>query len=819
MSEQYYGTPTKIDPPIVIDGKTYSFAVYFNQSPTDRDENVIVSGTVHQVVDLGSGYKKIICSRGTTTDSFFVSRLDGGPYEQTFLVSVGGNCVDGGEPTRLYNWSNYWAVRGNVRLAEGGDCFIWNGKRFLISDTEAFAAAPSTVDYTTDSSQKISYINLDFQNIQAAFPDLNINPDASLFFDNDGDRVWEDNRLYETDGTNPFDRIIFNLPSTTPDKFFYPSNATLASKKYWVDPIGGTYNIGDTSAVGNTIVGIYYWRNIQYLATDTSVKIIEGSGTGYADIDNLTLWSSIVRGDFSESITFYDLSGMGQGSVEWRSSNSANAQVFAIEFDNTQITGCYKRDVDEDTIANVSYSNPTNPFEGNPYFITIRIVKSGNTFSFYLIDNNELLFLLASTTLTGVIDDTSGLISVGNWDSANPVKFGGLPNAEWQQLFDYSGSGIVSSQRSFTETGILYTQSYGISGSTALLDVVNVGLNTSLSESATTARNHYSKSGNILTFYSVSAGDQIKIIEAAGTSPDAPGYAPYYPGTVNFATRVSESDKTATTTLSENISNYRDAITVYDPYDRLSATNGDVFSVTDVCIFDSRNAPIIYVDEYNNASTDFTVVNSGDYYSDWVSGVVLFSSDFVSTYHGKKICIKAFGRRFRSTNTKSRQWIDACKAIESIDNLYFFVSTNGTAPIVSGTITTPSYHSSGTACDGCGPYTPSMLIGITKGDYGGIVDTLIAAGASFPYWHEFYTGALYRQEIVGGGGSSEAMQYSGAYNTAPQYCCPPSTGFYDRALEGTTALMCSVFPEGDGLGSSNYAGCQLSVIDEFGTLG
>lgn len=148
------GKATLLTAPVELDGRTFTHAVSLLTWPdVPGDDRLITSGTFD--VDTATGAsdeKPVICRRGPRSSSYV--GVGSPPPDVPFTYLAGGNVVAASEA-----WSHAWHNSGDVhgggrtaQRAQRGDVLVWQGRHFLITDCEAYASAPATVEWQEGES-------------------------------------------------------------------------------------------------------------------------------------------------------------------------------------------------------------------------------------------------------------------------------------------------------------------------------------------------------------------------------------------------------------------------------------------------------------------------------------------------------------------------------------------------------------------------------------------------------------------------------------------------------------------------------------------
>ncbi len=817
MATQVYGNFTALDPVVEVDGEQYSAALQFNQGPLGAtSKNNIVNGTIADVEDLGGGYHKITCKRDFQSDSYFVSKLNGGPYERVYQVYAGGNICRPSEPERIFNFSSSSALRGDLSLtrATEGDVCVIDGKSFLITSAKAFDVAPDEVDYTGGEYFPItSYFVIDFQNVELTPPDTTVNKYAEIFFEpNQLSGAFQDSNVYCISGTSTLlKRKIYNHPSLgTPDEDYYPPSATLNEDEYWYDRFQ-YYFVFSTSLqnIGDDLYIVYYLKNLDRIEESTeAIKVVESTSdyAGYSGTeDELSHLGFTTRSDFSYAPFIFKYDGhFGQGFLEWRKENTSDSQVLGVTWDTSgYITQVYKRDVKGDPIQTISFTPNASAFDGS-LFINLYIEKVGGLFTISYSDDSTSKTQVVQTALTDVEVESSGIVGIGSFTEDYPVKF--IHNTSGGVFNKIELGGAQSTVYQFQSeefADLEFTSDYELPSTNSIQSITidSHNQNYPMTENGSPARNHYVRNGNTLTFFSESNIDRIKVVQEANTgTPSGPGRCPVASirGTENFAT-VADSqdpDATASTNVNENVLNWQDSLTVYDEANELSFSAGENFQVHRNPVFYALDPPDIYYDVVDDDQSDWTLISEDDYEARWTEGIVLIKKSLMDTLSGN-LCFKAEGKRFRSDgNCPARIYNDICKSLNSFDEYWTDATPQGGAQDeIGGIVRLGGLVPASFSCDIVTqtPTIDSLALGLTRLQFQRFADAIAQGGIDdreFPF-ADTSTGGLgygvvgFNQDIY--------PDYTKEQNDIPLTCHGTDYEIYQDAQGGT---MYEVFPYG-----------------------
>lgn len=794
MAEQFCGRYTVLDPPLNVGGTAYGAAVAFGTNPgKPASAHIVVSG-VFAANPSGSTSKTVACRRDFQSDSYFVPRDQGGPYEQIFPVLMGGNVCQTHEAQRLYSWANGRAIRGGDALdrAQPGDVLWWQGRGFLITGCEAFAQAPDEVSWQGDESLPVVvWIDVDFQDLRLAMPDRSgVNTDAVLHVPDGDTGFFADSGFYVA--STKLARKVFDNPSTSePDEAYYPPAAGFASgEHYWLDLIGGAIRLASAvESIGDELTAVYWHRNlIETAEASPAILVVEGTGAGYGTNggveDLVTAVGVRTQGDIFKGPFIYSKPDghYGAGSVEWRAAASAGAIVVAVTWDEDGVvTGILARYEQDGEIEPVSFT-PNASLVGDQFFNLI-MLRDGEDFTILILPEGGSAIGVATVVVPGLGEERAGIFSVCAWGSA-AVRFASMGVAgETIRLVPFS-TGVLSRLVVSTFSGIEYSKGYGVPTATALGSVENMsahGAPVAMGESATARRDRYTLGTGTIILTSETAGDRIRLtFEAPEGEPEKPGRAPRLGGTVNGAVQDSEN-------VNENRANWLDTITVHDPHGELLATAGEAFEIRRDPVFDSRNPPSLSWAIHGDPGQDWQAMDSGDFLARWTEGLVLIKKAFLDALPpGALPCLRAAGHRFsQAGNMPARAFNDVAKAVAALDELWVSVGIAGGGGLTeaSGLVGYPEFGPTATVCLDC--FTTRGV-----GFAWGTRKELLAATAAldYPGW---LTADIYEDPV------GNIKPFTAELNGIWTECCPGGAGYNHNTEIAAGCYLCEVNPNGN----------------------
>jgi hypothetical protein len=811
-NSEFYGVYSALIPPRVIDSVEYSGALLFNANPHKRESDPIVASgqLADDPVEFGTGRKKLVMGRAVQFDSV-TEVIEGSGTQSTqerrIPILMGGNIAETHEAQRLYSWESGLARRGRLSASRvmPGDVAEWNGRRYTVVATEPFSEAPDEVAWQGDEFlPTVRRVRLAINEVAFEFPDTSgENADASLFLgDGDADGYFADSGLViinegtVTTGT----RVVFDAAGTDEENaFYYPPDASFPanSASYWVNPSSGEVRLATScEQFGSVVAANYWWRDLErvFVETETAIVLESDGGSGYVSAgDSLALWGRVTTADFTFSPVIL-ARGDGDwepGCIEWRLTDYDAGVVVALEWGaDGSVTSVVKRATLDGSIEAVSFT--ASGAKPGALFV-VEVAKSGSVLSFATVTTGGTRVEVASIDLGALAQtNTPGVFSVGSY-GGNAVRFFGLGgNVEQvKTIYGEDVSAVVSMLVQSQWSGVEYRAEVTVPTSPAISEVVNEGAAEdplAMTVSNTAGRGHYRRSGGVLTFYSESSGDLIRVTNEADTgTPDKPGEAPRTLGeSVNAATVDSE-------VVAENRWHYRDRVDIHDPIGDFAATEGDEIVFYRTPVFDSEKRPTIAHDEFDGAG-DWSTVTSGNYLAAWPEGLVLLKKSYVDGLDDAEAhCWRVSGEMYAQDNEFSeRMWNDHWAALNAYDDLFVRTNLDGGVPYaVAGAGSGSGVGPSSVILNDDGEVEEfgGLSRGLSKGFWAALNQKLIDAGASLPNWR-FLPGdfgrAYYSQP------TGDVSGFTNAALTDPE------------KLEMTSVLESAFYP--GGFGGPNYFG-------------
>lgn len=849
MPSQFYGKVTRLIPPLNIGGTDYGAAVQFNTNPQKPGTApVIVSGTFAKTPS-GTTTKTVTASRAFQQDSYSIVLGAGNSWEQVFDVLMGGNICQTTEPQRLYSWANGRSFRGGDALdrAQPGDVLYWNGKGFLITAAEAFAAAPDSVTWQTgEKTATVSYHNVSVNDVELEAPDVSgANAGAAIYMPADDTGPYHEAGLFVWDGAAyvAIHRKIFDRPSVgegsdgEPDEYWYPPDASFhaTEPEAWVEP--GTFAVRLSKATGLTgdkVAALYYHAGLLTATNAATYYVLTASGgTGYASTaDSLAAIMAPTREDFAAP--FFVAKGgtsltYGRGALEWRVGSGAGAPFVAILWDGGDIVGVKKRETAGGSVSDVTFTANASTFTGAVF--QLRLTKTGADIKLEHSPDGVTWTEAATVTLPDVEENTGGNLSVTAWEAGKAVKVRGWFTGSPLVFRALGAGGTMDEERLQVWEDLLFSVDVAKPSGGAITKVElerrgpdgSIGY-TDMTLSVTATRDHYGVVGPYLRWYSETSGDRVRITQASpGGSHSGVGRPPRMGGTVNMAT-MSEVDGVGTSSTSENHANWRDRLTVLDPHEELAALAGEAFEIRRDPVFSPDNPPEIRFDvkdETGEGSATWAdpAVEGTDFIARWPEGILLIPSSFLAGLSaGAELCVRAKGAGFsQAGNMEARQFNDLAEAVEALSNGFVPVASTSAGIGVTGVGDALAEFPSGFTCVDCTTvdHTGMMIGGKTRGAWGSLNDALASIGATWPFWGDV---GLWRTYAFGNPESLTSANTDVSHDCGDGTSCPGGFTSWNEENEGHAATELFLYPyQGPGGGEPNYFGEEF-VVEELGDV-
>jgi len=667
-----YGFATKLVPPINIDGKQYTLLVRFHDYPSLGNDDEIVSGEIESVVDIGGGYKKIVCALGRYYFSQTHVLGAGNSYEEVVMYYAGGNICIAPEPAiGSYCYSDAKATTGpnSANRAQDGHTLIWNNKKFLITKALAFHEAPDSISWQLGNRSQGERITVglvgedDFKGWQFPLSTYNANDvaiDTTLgdIYDDAG-ITWEDTAVE----SGSCSRKIF---LSSPD--YFPSDACLDFAEFWYDPIHYGLRFCSTNALRagdskpwsdvDLLKVTWYARDIQGEMTlgTTKVFAFEGDGDGLSDSGDsiATIFDTVERPDpfalHSQQITIGKSIGSESG-LMWREDYSADSPFIAWVYDEDGNVTLKYRLLQGGSIS----SNPVSGTHPIPVTLKLEEISAGTIRAWYDVGAGFVLHDTISLDLTyswfGGVFGSSG--------SSIRAYFNADTDVEVLPVGTNSDSGVLSyrlDNEVYTPYATKWYWEHDKPFTGDIEEIRNVSADVDMTLVVTGTdlqRDTYMISGSTLIFSQEAFGDSVTATYDSDESLSAPGRCPG--GPKNF----SNDDGV----VEHNIGQYRDCLYVYDPNGELTAIGGEDFSVITSSGFDPRTTFSLYYDEENNASTDFTQIPDGSLIKNALSRYVLVEDVWVESniFANKRYCFEGVGSRFVRFNGASPRYLNEAR--------------------------------------------------------------------------------------------------------------------------------------------------------------
>jgi hypothetical protein len=695
---------TKLATPIVLDGKTYTYALKFYPAPSRTlNGTEIVSGTIHSVVNEGSGIYRIVCVRGAQKSSYTKVISAGNSSEIEFESSCGGNIVDSKESMRVCSFNNDMAALGSlssIRAIVGdGLKFTQAGKEIVweIRSCEAYGERPTSVNYNPDSPKQITqYILPDITDIA-----VNFSTEPSTGFDEyiDNATVFYDPDDADFTGCGVF-MISGGVTYTAVDRWVY-ENAENGNElepnfitndwgngltnSYWYNPKDYSFRLTKDCSSNGTQCLVGWWLEAE-MATgidNDNVCAIESEElyAGSDTADQYPASAFIVENDFD---IFWKIED--EGIVFWRDSSEAGSAGIFVAVDDAGAISAMKRDAADGTRTVLATDSLSFP-------MFIRLVKTSGSVEVFIKQNSgDAWSSLAADYPTSLPDMNSGLVGIargtigvtrytmGNVATADRTLYRIGESDGRQHIYRFKVFEVPQTSKTYTRAS-----ENSIVSVTNMTDDAN---NFSMSSDADAdQRNFYYADSTTITFGSAADGEKVKIVYSAPVAnPHVHGQAPRNSNNA-FCSEVVEGSATfeATGDIDHNLFNWRDFIKVKVEDTSYVPAAGDSFTIVrGAGVWSQQYPPTLYWSRRNNGTGDWTAIDPADYYIRCYQGLVLLTEDFVATLPNE-FCIKAEGRRYSAQGIDASVINEAKVGIEMMDNLWVeALATGGAGSLIQG---------------------------------------------------------------------------------------------------------------------------------------
>jgi hypothetical protein len=616
MGNQWFGKARRLNPPLLIDGRTWSLTLMLEDPWANRTEGAssIVSGVIERRDDLGGGLLRIVCRR----DWRFTSNTEvfgaGSAVEVITRHLCGGNIAATPEPLRIYSWIDPTGARGSdgASRALSGDALrvAGRGRWFTARSTDAMAVSPiGGVDWQGgEPFTPPVYWDYDV--------DVEIDPEESELL-LDGEGALEALEVVAASGPPPAETVLSRKVFDAgfgPDPDWYPDDAEFdggSAYQYWADPSGlglrfSSNNFNIYSNPAGDIVRARFWLvgELEYeVAAGERFASLPSGTAGYGSAgDTICGASFITRGDFDETWSIR----AGAGSAEWRrpfptATNPRLTQVAVIRWTVnglgqavfSTLSGGARIDPDGAWFDWPSPAATYNfPFEA-------RITKVGGLLTWYHRQNSAApwtpVFGVTPTGLTVHDDGVLSLVGAGTDGAQGEGATGAM------QRTTLADDGRIGVWREEEWTGVKYSRNWQMPTAETVLEVYNLTTKAAMSVAvAAIRRDTYSIIGNVIYLYSETAGDRIRVTQEApaGPGPAAPGNPPRVFNITRAADGGSDPDN--------NRMNWHDEIVIEDTDGVFDGVAGEAFEIRR-----------------------------------WAKAMVLFSDDFIDGLSGGLPCFRA----------------------------------------------------------------------------------------------------------------------------------------------------------------------------------
>jgi hypothetical protein len=810
-----FGTAMALIPPIVVGGVAYSLALRF-KTPEAGPGAAIVSGHVESVSSLGGGLYRVVCRRAMVTFSYTRPQL-----EVEYQALCGGNIVNTPEPMRFYSWVNPEAVRGDLsdRRAIVGD-MLWFGppggeEGAYIVEAIPFGELPATVNYAGDEpGETVSYAVLDWLELYLPQPigERSTNPNAAINLALGGDWFTGNGALFVRETTEDPYTALTRKAFGTDQPELYPADAALAEGEYWLGGESCKIRVSSYNASLGALMLASWWEGPFDRLTPGSGRVMvqQGAGAGYdptGEADARVAFVTPTTTDFDLAILLLPNASesFGVGAIEVDFPDAGRR--IALAWSGTAFTDLLARTADGGGMEAESFAATT--LSGSSFAVTVR--KDGGLVSFW-----------AGASLIGSVDFglvdvpvvAFGRVGVATWEGGI-CKWYGLEGREVER----QGAGGRLDRLNFTTfPEIEYSTEIDLPTGTTIESAVGRAYGTYSTAGSARRRNHYSRSGDTLTFYSETAGDVIRIQQAAaGSAPTPPGRCPR-PGSaiINFATVDPESgdDFLPTSDPAENVANGSDVVIVKT--NGRAPGPGDPFIIRRNAGMDPTEPWSLNYDTKGEEGPDWTVLASSESPG---SNVLARASEasfmvrkgWVDELGSAKPCWQLTGTFVEHrANLDARTINDLAGATEALEELYSEQPTNGTSVQVAGWMESARMVNTSFACShptSCAGNSTGLMMGVTweawnraPSTFEGRLGNIAAFAGGLP--------AVMSLTSSGGPGLVLVDSLTGTFYTTDDYvemvCCTDGGGprGYNTKSTGTTARKMYLWPydNGEGIG-------------------
>lgn len=717
-----FGSASALVPPITVGGVAYGLALRFSPSPEEGEAHEVVTGHVDRVEALGGGRWRVICRRAMVTCSYTRPQL-----EVLYECLCGGNVASAPEPLRIYSWANPDAVRGDLagRRAIAGDA-LWFGppggeEAAFIEEAIAFGQPAAVVNYAGDAPRPtVSYAALDWLDLFLPQPtaEREANPAAAVDLTLSGPWYGGNGALFvraaAEDPYTALTRRAFGVDQPE----LYPADAELALGEYWLGGESLRLRVSShNEALGDQLLASWWEGPFDVLTpAGGRAMVLEGAGAGYdaaGTADERVAFLAPAVADFEEAFLLLAdaLGNFGAAALEVDFPEAGRCA--ALLWSGNAVSALLARTADGGGMEPQPFAETT--LSGSVATLTVR--KVGGTVSFLL-----------GTDLIGEVDFGAAVPAVAFGRVGVAAFAGGACKwygPEGREVARH-GTGGRLHRLNFREwSGIAYRKDIALPAGTAIESAVGRAYGPYSAAGSPRRRNHYSRTGDVLTFWSETVGDVVRIRQAAaGTAPAPPGRCPR-PGSaiVNFATVDPESGEAFLPTLNpaEQLANGHDVLVVRVPGSRAPAA-GDPFTVRRNVALDPREPWTLRFAVKGDPGADWSVLASSaapgaDVLPRLPEGVFLVRQSWLEALAGARPCF-ALDATFieHRANLDARTVNELAAGVEALEGLHFEVGVSGTSVQVAGWMEAARMVNSGWECHSwrCVGNSSGLTAGVTR---------------------------------------------------------------------------------------------------------
>jgi hypothetical protein len=853
-NNQIFGSASKIDPFITVEGVQYSLLLKFKSSRrSDEPPQDVVAGIIDSVISLGSGRYRVNCQRSVFMSSRTINIPGFGGYEEQWGSLCGGGVCNAPEPLRLYSWLSPNAVRGDMAnsLAEDKD-MLWAGpsgseQGYFIERADPFYTAPSVLDFTpVVAPPKVIYVNLEFWNMQIPPPDrtglnenvridMDLNSSNSTLYDNDADGSGRKIGVYVYGplSAQELTRKIFENPPGNPEPAYYPSGATFAQGEYWIDPIA--YEIKMSSL--NNIYGPHgsvIWAERGYMELGWGdglfSTVLEGYGEGYDLADGFDDISGVVMNTFNENLDPIELvlykgntNNYGTGSMEWAFLDEGLKIV--LLFSGGYLTGLYARTAPDSSLEIVNESSPF-PFEmntsGPDQFV--RFTRAGSVVTVEAKQGASWISLGSYDFGPDLTSNTAGQIGFRAWDG-NHIIFSPLPTKMYK-VGNENGDMIAKRQVIFQN--LMFFKDYFFGSSSSIVSAYSMIDLENYSGAGDPRRNKAYFSIPVpgyYRFYCETAPDVVRFqLNETVPALSPPGRAPRVTsGILNFATVANQDTGLATNNPYQNRANFLDSLLVRTHNGVFPYGPGDAFTIRRNAVLDPTQSWELQYD-LRNGESDWVAMDENDFLARPAEGVFIIRKSWIDSLPiDSKPCFRLIGTFItHHANLDSRTINELVSSLEAMENNLFTIDgVSGVGNGIAGWMAARTMNITQYACgSGCLGIATGLEMGTLRNWWGPWSTVLEFGELSLPQpWTDPSTGKPGTCIIDQSGMNAES--YSNNDNSQVYAHCPtpesPCGPAYINGDKSTTSMPVIIWPWIEGI---NYAPPSIytaNVDNYFGT--